>query len=150
MLGFGVVALCGLWIACLAAMAAHIWLDLRRRGLARALPASLQELLFETRLVDYLRDSTLGAKLAKYVPFIVGMTDVEAADYLARAPPRFRERLLRPGLVGELPEGLQGLLLPADAGTVGSKTSEQANETADTTSQTQSAAQGEGPKTGPQ
>ena len=101
------------WAACLGAALTHIWVDLRSRGLVQLLPAGTREFLLETRLVDYLRDSSMGQKLAKYVPFVFGMTDAEVADYLARAPARFRERLLRPGMVGELPAGVQSLLLPA-------------------------------------
>ena len=73
----------------------------------------LHRMLLRTSLLDWIQDRSMLARLDKYKPLLLGLSDDELQYYLQAVPASFRDRLVRPGLIHQLAPSTQRLLLPA-------------------------------------
>lgn len=86
--------------------------DASTKGLIAFLPASVQELLLRTSLLEWLTDTTLTERVQPFLPFLLPLSRAEQNRLLERMPVEQQLTLTRPGLLPFLPETVQRALLP--------------------------------------
>ena len=89
-----------------------IALRVRERGAASLLPAALREALLTTSLLDWLTDMSFFNRIRPYAIFLLGLNEEETQLAVGALPRRAQERLLRPGVLHLLPEGVQRAMVP--------------------------------------
>lgn len=82
------------------------------KGLIAFMPASVQQLLLRTSLLEWLTDTSLSEKMKPFLPFLLPLSHAEQNRLLERMPVENQVMLTRPGLMPFLPESLQKALLP--------------------------------------
>ncbi|KAG3004236.1 hypothetical protein JG687_00018149 [Phytophthora cactorum] len=88
--------------------------DMRTRGLVRFLPESMQELLLQTSLLEWLTDTSFSDKVAPFLPFLLPLTRAEQMRLMEQMPPESQVMMTKPGLLPLLPDSVQKVLLPAE------------------------------------
>ncbi|ETL86018.1 hypothetical protein L917_14518, partial [Phytophthora nicotianae] len=88
--------------------------EMRTRGLVGFLPESLQELLLQTSLLEWLTDTSFSDKVAPFLPFLLPLTRAEQMKLLEQMPPESQVMMTKPGLLPLLPDSVQNVLLPAE------------------------------------
>lgn len=86
--------------------------DASKKGLVAFLPASLQQLLLRTSLLEWLTDASMAEKVQPFLPFLLPLSRAEQTRLLERMPVESQLTLTRPGLLPLLPETVQRVLLP--------------------------------------
>ena len=86
--------------------------EVRRRGLVAYLPESMNRLLTQTSLHEWMMDPTFMMETRHLMIYFLGLSPQQLDQTIDRLPPRRRESLRRPGLSWLLPESIQTILLP--------------------------------------
>ncbi|OQS02842.1 hypothetical protein THRCLA_12217 [Thraustotheca clavata] len=81
-------------------------------GLIVHLPESLQTMLLQTTLLEWLTDTTFFDNMQKYMPFLMPLSPTEQQRVVRSLPPESQEMMLKPGLIHLLPSSFQDALLP--------------------------------------
>lgn len=83
------------------------------KGLIAFMPASVQQLLLRTSLLEWLTDTSLSDKVQPFLPFLLPLSRAEQNRLLERMPVESQVMLTRPGFMPFLPESVQKALLPS-------------------------------------
>ncbi|EQC37547.1 hypothetical protein SDRG_05146 [Saprolegnia diclina VS20] len=86
--------------------------DVCEHGLMAYLPESLQTMLLQTTLLEWLTDTSFFDSMQKYLPFLMPLSLAEQQRVVRSLPADDQARLLKPGLLHLLPETVQETLLP--------------------------------------
>ncbi|KDO26266.1 hypothetical protein SPRG_20597 [Saprolegnia parasitica CBS 223.65] len=86
--------------------------DVCEHGLIAYLPESLQTMLLQTTLLEWLTDTSFFDSMQKYVPFLMPLSLAEQQRVVRSLPADDQARLLKPGLLHLLPDAVQETLLP--------------------------------------
>jgi hypothetical protein len=89
--------------------------EARAKGLVGFLPPSVQELLLQTSLLEWLTDTSLSDKVAPFLPFLLPLTRPEQMRLMEQMPPEAQVMMTKPGLLPLLPDSVQKVLLPEDS-----------------------------------
>ncbi|KAG7402042.1 hypothetical protein PHYBOEH_007256 [Phytophthora boehmeriae] len=87
--------------------------EARRKGLIGFLPSSVQELLLQTSLLEWLTDTSFTDKMAPFMPFLLPLTKAEQMRLMEQMPAESQIMMTRPGLMPLLPPSIQKVLMPA-------------------------------------
>lgn len=88
--------------------------EARTKGLIGFLPQSMQELLLQTSLLEWLTDTSFSDKMAPFLPFLLPLTRAEQMRLMEQMPPESQVMMTKPGLLPLLPDSVQKVLLPAE------------------------------------
>lgn len=83
------------------------------KGLIAFMPASVQQLLLRTSLLEWMTDTSMFEKIQPFLPFLLPLSRAEQNRLLEQMPVESQLMLTRPGLMPLLPESVQKALLPS-------------------------------------
>lgn len=98
--------------------------EARRKGLVAFLPASMQQLLLRTSLLEWLTDTSFSDRMRPFLPFLLPLSKVEQTRLLEQMPTETQITMTRPGLLPLLPSSVQRALLPAESDSDGDSDSD--------------------------
>lgn len=84
------------------------------KGLVTLLPESVQEMLLNTSLIEWLSDTSFTDQFQQYLPFLLPLSKAEQLRLLEQLPKESQEVMTRPGLMPLLPTSVQTLLRPTE------------------------------------
>ncbi|CAI5707218.1 unnamed protein product [Peronospora farinosa] len=86
--------------------------EARTKGLVSFLPQSVQKLLLQTSLLEWLTDTSFFDKMALLLPFLLPLSRAEQMRLMEQMPPKSQVMMTKPGLLPLLPGLVRSILLP--------------------------------------